>query len=87
VTQADLCFDALVKLPTQGTQNYRLLMAMQNGERLTVALALSKYTCYALSQRCTELRRMGWPVLSRTIKVGPKSWVSEYYMESQHGRC
>jgi hypothetical protein len=83
VTQADLCFDALVKLPTQGTQNYRLLMAMQRGERLTVALALSKYTCYALSQRVGELKRLGWPIRSRMVETAGGARVAEYWMEVQ----
>jgi hypothetical protein len=81
VTQADLCFDALVKLPTQGTQNYRLLMAMQNGERLTVAAALNEYGVFALSQRCGELKRMGWPIRSRMVDTAGGARVAEYWLE------
>jgi hypothetical protein len=80
VTQADLCFDAPVKIPQKGTQNYRLLMAMQNGERLTVALALSEFGVYALSQRMGELKRMGWPIRSRMVEVEGGARVAEYSM-------
>jgi hypothetical protein len=83
VTQADLCFDAPVKLPPHGTQNYRLLMAMQCGARLTVAKALNEYGVFALSQRMGELRRMGWPVRSRMIETQGGARVAEYWMEVQ----
>lgn len=39
------------------TQHDTLLAALRRGESLTVAEALSKYGCYALSQRMGELRR------------------------------
>jgi len=84
MTQSDLRLEPSVRIPPKGSQTYRLLLAMRNGQRLTVAKALNEHGCYALSQRCTDLRRMGWPVLSRTIKVGRRSWVSEYYMEPEN---
>jgi hypothetical protein len=80
MTQADLCFDAPVKLPPHGTQNYRLLMAMQCGARLTVAKALNEYGVFALSQRCTELRKMGWPIKSNMVKLPSGARVAEYWM-------
>ena len=55
---------------------------MQDGERLTVAKALSEYGVYALSQRCGELRKMGWPIKSamKTLKNGKR--VAEYSLNS-----
>ena len=49
--------EPVVRMPKRGTQHYELLMAMQNGERLTVAKALNKYGVYALSQRIGELKK------------------------------
>lgn len=70
-----------VRAPNRGTQHYELLTAMQNGERLTVAKALTQHGVYALSQRIGELKRMGWPILSRTIETTGGARVSEYWME------
>lgn len=59
-------------------------MAMQAGVRLTVKIALEQYGVYALSQRIGDLRRKyGWPVLSKTVVVGPRTHVSEYYLETR----
>ena len=82
VTQLGLIFvQEPVVVPDAGTQRHTLLMAMKRGERLTVAVALSRYGCFALSQRCGELRRSGWPIRSRMVKVGPRTHVSEYWLE------
>lgn len=69
-----------VRVPTG--QCHTLLLAMQRGERLTVAEALSAYGCFALSQRCGELRRMGWPVLSEWFKTPGGANVKRYFMEA-----
>lgn len=80
MTQADL-FPAC-RVPERGTQAYELLMAMQAGVRLTVKLALERHGVYALSQRIGELKReYGWPIQSRTISVGPRTRVAEYWLE------
>ncbi len=52
MTQLDLIAEC--KVPPRGSQCYELLMAMQNGMRLTVKVALEKYGVYALSQRVGE---------------------------------
>lgn len=70
-----------VRMPKQGSQHYELLMAMKQGKRLTVARALTEHGVYALSQRVGELKRMGWPILSRTIETAGGARVSEYWME------
>lgn len=61
------------------TQIEQLADAFDRGEALTVAVALSKYGIYALSQRCGELWRMGYPVESRTITTPTGKHVSEYF--------
>lgn len=78
MTQPDL-FEP-VKVPKAGTQHHKLLLAFQRGERLTVGSALARYGVYALSQRVGELKRMGWPVESRTMKVSDRTSVSEYWL-------
>lgn len=70
------------RVPERGTQCRELLEAMKNGKRLTVAVALSEHGCYALSQRVGELKRMGWPILSRTITTAGGARISEYWMEA-----
>ena len=80
MTQSDLRLEPSVRIPPKGSQTYRLLLAMRNGQRLTVAKALNEHGCYALSQRCTDLRRMGWPIQSRTLKMPSGAHVSEYWL-------
>ena len=67
-------------VPDPGTQLGVLLRAMQAGERLTVGFALSRYNVYALSQRIGELKKMGWPILSRTVTTPTQKRISEYWM-------
>ena len=68
----------IVQPPAAGTQCYELLAALQRGERLTVAEALTRYGIYALSQRAGELRRAGWPVVSEMVKVESGKRVAQY---------
>lgn len=75
-----MSFDSVVRLPEKNTQTYRLLMAMKKGVRLTVAKALNEYGCFALSQRMGDLKRDGWPVMSRTIKTASGARISEYWL-------
>lgn len=69
-----------VKLPEYGTHCYTLLRSMQSGERLTVAKALNKFGVYALSQRCGELRRLGWPIQDRMIDTTGGARCKEYWL-------
>ena len=78
--QAELSFTDPVRIPKG--QCYALLMAFQRGEKLTVAEALGKYQCFALSQRCGELRRMGWPILSEWYDTPGGARVKRFYMEA-----
>jgi len=71
------------RVPTKGTQAYEILMYLDQGGRLTVAKALQELGVYALSQRIGELKRTyGWPIKSRALKVGPKTYVAEYFMDA-----
>ena len=63
------------------TQLWTLLEALRRGERLTVAIALEKYQCYALSQRMGDLRKLGWPILSAMIELPSGKHVAQYHME------
>lgn len=80
MTQLDLISEC--KVPPRGSQCYELLMAMREGVRLTVKLAIQKYGVYALSQRVGELKRKyGWPIRSQIIELGPRTHVAEYWLE------
>jgi hypothetical protein len=69
-------------VPASETQLGTLLRALQRGERLTVAVAMSEYGVYALSQRMGDLKRMGWPVQSRAVSTNSGKRISEYSMEA-----
>lgn len=60
---------------------YELLAALQNGERLTPAIAYEKYHCLSLSQRIGEFKRQGWPILSRMIELATGKRVAQYWIE------
>jgi len=55
-----------------------LRQAFERGERLTVAEALSKYGIYALSQRCGELIRDDYPIVSEPITLPNGKRVAQY---------
>ena len=61
------------------TQCEQLAEAFDRGEHLTVATALSLYGVYALSQRCGELWKSGYPVESHTVRLPNGKHVSEYF--------
>ena len=80
--QLSIEFSRPVEVPDAGTQRGTLLRALQRGERLTPAEAFSRYGCMSLSQRMGELRRNGWPIKSESVQVGPRTYVSRYWMET-----
>ena len=49
------------------------------GGSLTVAEALERYGVYALSQRCTDLRREGYPVDSRMVTTPSGKRIAQYF--------
>ena len=71
-----------VRVPERGTQAYEILMYLQRGGRLTVAKALTEFGVYALSQRCGELRRAGWPIRSRMIQANGGARIAEYWLDN-----
>lgn len=83
MTQLELI--APTRVPERGTQCYEILMYLQAGGRLTVAKALDELGVYALSQRIGDLKRKyGWEerIKSETKQVGPKTYVSEYWLDA-----
>ncbi len=51
-------------VPDEQTQQGKILRYLRNGGSLTPLEALSMFGCMALSQRCGELSRAGWPIVS-----------------------
>lgn len=58
----------------------RLLERLKAGERYTVGRALAELRIYALSQRCGDLRVMGWDIKDRWINTADGQ-CKEYFME------
>jgi hypothetical protein len=81
--QAVIDFSPPCEVPENGTQQYQILEALKRGEYLTVADALTKYGVYALSQRCGELRRMGWPIVSQMRTLANGKRIAVYSMGSE----
>ena len=78
MTQLELV--APCRVPKDGTQHKKLLLAMQSGVRLTIWNAMTEYGCGALHQRIKELRDMGWPIKRQMIDVGGTQ-VAQFWME------
>lgn len=82
MTQLDL-LEARTKMPPDDSQCMQILLYLKRGGRLTVAKALGELGVYALSQRVGDLKRKyGWPIKSETKQVGPKTYVSEYWLDA-----
>lgn len=64
-----------------------ILLELQRGRRLTVAVALSELGVYALSQRIGELRRLGWPIERTMIRTRGGATVAEYYLAAPRDRA
>ncbi len=79
MTQLELI--APCRLPERGTQCYELLMAMQQGVRLTIWNAMAEYHCGALHQRINDLKDLGWPINRREVKTGNGKRVAEFWMD------
>lgn len=81
MTQIDLLQPC--RVPEAGTQCYEILCYLKRGGRLTVKTAMAELGVYALSQRIGDLKRKyGWGkrIQSETKQVGPRTYVSEYWM-------
>ncbi len=64
-----------------GSQNDHILRALQAGRRLTAGEALTEFQCFRLASRITELRQMGYPIVSEPVKA-PVSGkrIAEYHL-------
>ena len=82
ISQLPIEFSRPVEVPDAGTQCGVLLRAFKRGESLTVAEALTRYGVFALSQRCGDLRRNGWPVKSEFVTLPSGATVKRYWMET-----
>lgn len=54
-------------LPPEGAQQWRVLMGLLAGDKITPIGSIIDYNCFAINARCSELRKLGWPI--RTIDV------------------
>jgi len=63
------------------TQHQQILNHFYQGKSLTVAQALNELGIYALSQRCTDLRREGYPVQSEWVESNGKRFKRYYISE------
>lgn len=67
------------------SQRLQILRYLAKGYSLTVVEAIEKFGCYALSQRCGELKREGWPIRTRMIKTKTGKRIGAYeYQHQQH---
>ncbi len=65
------------EMPKDGSQCHRLLVAMTQGEKLRPWESKERFGVMALSQRMTDLRKLGWPVISTPVRVGDAT-IAEY---------
>lgn len=54
-------------LPEEGTQQWRVLMGLLDGDKITPISAIISYNCFAINARCSELRKLGWPILTMQV--------------------
>lgn len=69
-------------VPEADTQQGKILRYLRNGGSLTPLEALSMFGCMALSQRCGELARAGWPIVSEMVKLPSGKRVARYRFAS-----
>ena len=63
------------------SQNALILAFLRSGGSLTVLEALSEpFRCYALSQRCGELKRAGHPIESKWVNLDSGKKVKRYFI-------
>ena len=72
------------------TQCDQILAALEGGCTLTVLDALRDFGCYALSQRCGELKKKGHDIKSEpfsyTTSYGEKKTIAKYSMAPKAGQ-
>ena len=70
-----------VNSATLGTQTERILSHLLAGGSITALQALDLYNCSRLAARIEELKRGGWPIVSRLVETGGGKRVSSYWMD------
>lgn len=65
-----------------GSQRTQIINHLMTKGPLTVLTAIKYIGCYAISQRCGELRREGFAIESRWVELESGKKVKEYYMNT-----
>ncbi len=65
------------------SQCKEILRYLAHGKTLTVVEAIERFGCYALSQRCGDLRKQGWPVRCRLVKLASGKRIGEFFYDHQ----
>ena len=63
------------------TKKERILYALQGGEVLTSASALTRFHTIDLRKRVSELRSEGYPILDKIVRSVNGEHYKEYFME------
>lgn len=70
------------------TQSQRVLQHLEQGKQLTCLNAFQELGITQIAARIFELKREGYPIGTRNIKVtnryGDEACVVDYYLESAH---
>lgn len=67
------------------SKKLRIQRFLATGAAITPLSALRRFGCLSLSQRVGQLKREGWPIQSKTIKVNG-SRVSKYWIDVEQVR-
>jgi hypothetical protein len=73
------------RMPALSKQQALVLAYLETGRTLTVGEALEQLGVYALSQRCGELRRLGWPIQSEMVTTSTGKRIARYSLERSNG--
>jgi Helix-turn-helix domain len=65
---------------TKSTQETHVLAALKQGYRLTPLIALRRFGTLRLGARIYDLKRKGYKIESRLVKVG-EAHVAEYWID------
>ena len=60
------------------SQRLEIQRHLAAGHSITPLVALRKFGCLSLSQRIGQIKRDGFPVVTKLVKVGPNKRVAEY---------
>jgi hypothetical protein len=60
-------------MKTKRSQEDRILRHLERGRGLTALQALEKFGCMRLGARILDLRRAGYDIESRNVRVGDKT--------------